>query len=89
MRCRNFEKNALKREDDANSRERLVEVERELAEVHERASGLRARWQKERGAIGQIAELKQKLEQLRFDAEQATRKGDLQRAAPPSERRAM
>jgi len=76
-----IEKNALKREDDANSRERLVEVERELAEVHERASGLRARWQKERGAIGQIAELKQKLEQLRFEAEQATRKGDLQRAA--------
>jgi ATP-dependent Clp protease ATP-binding subunit ClpB len=76
-----IEKNALKREDDVNSRERLVEVERELAEVRERAAGLRARWQKERGAIGQIAELKQKLEQLRFEAEQATRKGDLQRAA--------
>ena len=76
-----IEKNALTREDDPNSRERLVEVERELAEVKERASGLRARWQKERGAIGEIAELKQKLEQLRFEAEQATRKGDLQRAA--------
>jgi ATP-dependent Clp protease ATP-binding subunit ClpB len=71
----------LQREDDPNSRERLVAVERELAEVKELASGLRARWQKERGAIGQIAELKQKLEQLRFEAEQATRKGDLQRAA--------
>jgi len=76
-----IEKNALTREDDANSRERLKDVERELAEVKERASGLRARWQKERGAIGEIAELKQKLEQLRFEAEQATRKGDLQRAA--------
>src|SRR5476649_1515508 len=38
-----IEKNALKREDDPNSRERLVEVERELAEVKERAAGLRAR----------------------------------------------
>src|ERR1700734_3724445 len=53
-----IEKNALKREDDANSRERLIEVERDLAEVHERASGLRARWQKERGAISEIADLK-------------------------------
>jgi ATP-dependent Clp protease ATP-binding subunit ClpB len=76
-----IERNALKREDDINSKERLVEVERELAEVHETASGLRARWQKERGAIGEIASLKEKLEKLRFDAVEATRKGDLQRAA--------
>jgi ATP-dependent Clp protease ATP-binding subunit ClpB len=76
-----IEKNALQRETDMNSRERLVEVERELAEVQERATGLRARWQKERGAIGNIAALKEKLEGLRFAAEQATRKGDLQRAA--------
>ena len=76
-----IEKNALTRESDANSRERLVEVERELAEVRERAAGLRARWQKEKGAIGDIAALKEKLEALRFEAEQATRKGDLQRAA--------
>ena len=76
-----IERQALKREDDPNSRERLNEVERELAEVRERAAGLRARWQKERGAIGDIAALKEKLEALRFESEQATRKGDLQRAA--------
>ncbi len=76
-----IEKNALQRENDPNSRERLIDVERELAEVRELAAGLRARWQKERGAIGEIAALKEKLEQLRFEAEQATRKGDLQRAA--------
>jgi ATP-dependent Clp protease ATP-binding subunit ClpB len=76
-----IEANALRREKDANSKERLQAVERELAELQERASGLRARWQKERGAIGEIAALKEKLEQLRFEAEQATRKGDLQRAA--------
>ncbi len=76
-----IEKNALSRESDANSQERLHEVERELAEVGEQAAGLRARWQKERGAIGEIAALKESLEALRFQAAEATRKGDLQRAA--------
>jgi ATP-dependent Clp protease ATP-binding subunit ClpB len=76
-----IERNALKREDDVNSRERLTEVERELAEVREHAAGLRARWQKEKGAIGEIAALKERLEQMRFEAAEATRKGDLQRAA--------
>jgi ATP-dependent Clp protease ATP-binding subunit ClpB len=76
-----IERAALQREDDVNSKERLHAVERELAEVQEKVSGLRARWQKERGAIGQVAELKQKLEALRFEAEDATRKGNLQRAA--------
>jgi ATP-dependent Clp protease ATP-binding subunit ClpB len=76
-----IERNALKREDDVNSRDRLVDVERELAEVREQAAGLRARWQKEKGAIGEIAALKERLEQMRFEAVEATRKGDLQRAA--------
>jgi ATP-dependent Clp protease ATP-binding subunit ClpB len=76
-----IERAALQREDDTNSRERLHEVERELADVQENAAALRARWQKERGAIGEIAALKEKLEGLRFEAEDATRKGNLQRAA--------
>ena len=76
-----IEKQALKREQDATSQERLHEVERELAEVQEKASGLRARWQTERGAIGKVAELKATLEDLRFKAEEETRKGNLQRAA--------
>ena len=76
-----IERAALKRETDQTSRERMEIVERELAEVQEKASGLRARWQTERGAIGKIAELKQRLEKLRFDSTEETRKGDLQRAA--------
>ena len=76
-----IERNALQREDDANSRTRLEEVNRELAEVQESAAGLRARWQKERSAITDMATLKERLEQLRFEATEATRKGDLQRAA--------
>jgi ATP-dependent Clp protease ATP-binding subunit ClpB len=76
-----IERAALKREKDAASKERLEIVERELAEVKEQAAGLRARWQKERGAIGKIAELKEQLEALRFQMQEETRKGNLQRAA--------
>jgi ATP-dependent Clp protease ATP-binding subunit ClpB len=76
-----IERAALKREKDASSKERLEIVERELAEVKESAAGLRARWQKERGAIGKIAELKEQLESLRFQMQEETRKGNLQRAA--------
>src|SRR6202000_2879876 len=76
-----IERAALKREKDAGSKERLEAVERELAEVKEHSAGLRARWQKERGAIGRIAELKERLEALRFQMQEETRKGDLQRAA--------
>jgi ATP-dependent Clp protease ATP-binding subunit ClpB len=76
-----IERAALKRETDPASKERLEIVERELAEVKEKAAGLRARWQTERGAIGRIAELKETLEGLRFQAQEETRKGNLQRAA--------
>ena len=76
-----IEQAALKREKDEASRERLEAVQKELAEVREQAKALRARWQQERGAIGRIAELKTHLEALRFEAEEQTRKGNLQRAA--------
>jgi ATP-dependent Clp protease ATP-binding subunit ClpB len=76
-----IEQAALKREKDEASRERLDAVRKELAEVREQSKALRARWQQERGAIGRIAELKTHLEALRFEAEEQTRKGNLQRAA--------
>jgi ATP-dependent Clp protease ATP-binding subunit ClpB len=76
-----IERQALKRETDPTSRERMEVVERELAGVKETAAGLRARWQTERGAIGRVAELKERLEALRFQADEETRKGNLQRAA--------
>jgi ATP-dependent Clp protease ATP-binding subunit ClpB len=76
-----IEQAALKREKDSSSQARLEAVQKELAEVREKAKGLRARWQQERGAIGRIAELKTHLEALRFEAEEQTRKGNLQRAA--------
>jgi ATP-dependent Clp protease ATP-binding subunit ClpB len=76
-----IEQAALKREKDEASRERMEIVQKELAEVREKSKALRARWQQERGAIGRIAELKTHLEALRFEAEEQTRKGNLQRAA--------
>jgi len=76
-----IERAALKHEPDANSKERLGEVEKELATVKEQATALRARWQQERGAIGRVSEVKKQLEALRFDAEEQTRKGNLERAA--------
>jgi ATP-dependent Clp protease ATP-binding subunit ClpB len=76
-----IEKAALKRETDSNSRGRLEEVERELATLKEQATALRARWTTERDAISHISELKKKIEALRFEAEEQTRKGQLDRAA--------
>lgn len=76
-----IEKTALARETDDNSRDRLEAVERELAELNEKASGLRAKWQHEREAIGRITELKKQVETLRFEMEDQTRRGNYERAA--------
>jgi ATP-dependent Clp protease ATP-binding subunit ClpB len=76
-----IERAALKRETDPNSKERLEEVEREIARLREQITALRARWTKEREAINRIGELKKKIEALRFEAEEQTRRGQLDRAA--------
>ena len=76
-----IERAALKRETDKNSKERLAEVEREVADLTEKITALTARWSKEREAIGRIGELKKKIENLRLEMEEQTRKGQLERAA--------
>jgi ATP-dependent Clp protease ATP-binding subunit ClpB len=76
-----IERAALKRETDAASKERLKAVEREVAQLREQITALRARWTKEREAINRVGELKKKIEALRFEAEEQTRKGQLDRAA--------
>jgi ATP-dependent Clp protease ATP-binding subunit ClpB len=76
-----IERAALKRETDANSVERRNEVEREVAALSEEITALRARWTKEREASSRISEVKKKIEALRFEAEEQTRKGVLDRAA--------
>jgi ATP-dependent Clp protease ATP-binding subunit ClpB len=76
-----IEKQALKKEDDPNSRDRLAQIERELAEVRERSNALKATWQKEKGTIGRTRELKEKIEQLRIEEQTEERRGNLERVA--------
>jgi ATP-dependent Clp protease ATP-binding subunit ClpB len=76
-----IERTALKRETDRNSKDRLEAVVRELASLKEAATGLRARWQTERDAITRLADLKKKIEALRFEMEEQTRRGNLERSA--------
>src|SRR5215467_12857055 len=76
-----IERQALKKEDDPNSRERLAAVERELAQVREQSNILKAHWKKEKEAITRIRQLKERIEQLKIEEQQAERKGDLERVA--------
>jgi ATP-dependent Clp protease ATP-binding subunit ClpB len=76
-----IERAALKRETDKNSTERLAEVDREVEQLREKITALRARWTKERDAIARVSETKKKIEALRFEMEEQTRKGQLERAA--------
>ncbi len=76
-----IERAALKRETDSNSKERLKAVEHEIGNLREQITSLRARWTTEREAITRISEIKKKIEALRFEAEEQTRKGQLDRAA--------
>jgi ATP-dependent Clp protease ATP-binding subunit ClpB len=76
-----IEETALKKEKDKASKERRDKLQQELADLRERSSAMKARWQQEKAVISQIRELKEKIEKTRFDAERATNQGDLGRAA--------
>jgi ATP-dependent Clp protease ATP-binding subunit ClpB len=76
-----IELTSLEKETDEASEERRAAIERELAELKERASAMRAQWQSEKQAIEEISNVKQRLEEARSEAERAEREADLQRAA--------
>jgi ATP-dependent Clp protease ATP-binding subunit ClpB len=76
-----IERQALKKEDDPNSRERLEIVERELAGLREQSNALKARWKQEKSAIARISDLKEKIEKLKLDQQNATRRNDYERAS--------
>jgi ATP-dependent Clp protease ATP-binding subunit ClpB len=76
-----IEREALKKESDRASVERLKAVEREVAELRERGDVLKARWQNEKAAIGKVRELKERREQLQAELQRAQRQGQLERAA--------
>jgi len=76
-----IEREALKKEKDAASKDRLAKVERELADYNETADGLKARWQKEKDAIAKQRALKESIDAVKVEMEQAEREYDLNRAA--------
>ncbi len=75
-----IEREALRKETDVASRERLATLEGELAGLEEQSAGLTARWQAEKDKIGAEAKLKEQLDAARIALDQAQRQGDLGRA---------
>ncbi len=76
-----IELTSLGRESDVASLARREAIERELADLREQSSAMKAQWQSEKDAIRGISQVKQRLEQARAEAERAERDADLQRAA--------
>jgi len=76
-----IEKQALKKEDDPNSKERLGIIDKELAEIREKSTALKANWKREKDLIAQQRQLKEKIEQLKIEEQSEERKGNLQRVA--------
>ena len=89
-----IEREALSKEADAASRQRLEKLEEELSEIEARSREMTDRWKAEKAKIGQAAQAREALERLRAELTTAQRNGDLQRASeiaygeiPPLERR--
>src|SRR5262244_3843135 len=76
-----IEREALKKETDPASRQRLEKLEKELAELRSKADALRAQWQAEKQAVQRLRSLREQIEQTRIEIEQAERQYDLNRAA--------
>jgi ATP-dependent Clp protease ATP-binding subunit ClpB len=75
-----IEREALKRETDKASRDRLVGLEKELGDLEEESGVLTARWLEEKKSVADVQSLKEKLDAARQDVEVAQRKGDFGRA---------
>jgi len=75
-----IEREALKKETDRASKDRLGALEKELAELEQRSAELTARWQAEKSKLGEVQTLKEQLDQARHELQVAQRQGDLSRA---------
>jgi ATP-dependent Clp protease ATP-binding subunit ClpB len=76
-----IERQALAKETDRSSRERLDALTAELAQLREKSSGMKLHWHRERDIIGSIRSIKEKIEGVRAEEQNAERAGDLGRAA--------
>ncbi|MGP8231254.1 MAG: ATP-dependent chaperone ClpB [Methylovirgula sp.] len=75
-----IEQEALKKETDTASKERLQKLEKELAEAEEKSAALTSRWKAEKDKLGSAQKLKEQLEAARIELLQAQRRGEYQRA---------
>lgn len=76
-----MERLSLEKESDPGSKERLIRLEKELADLKEEQSSLNARWQTEKQAIEQIRSIREEIEQVNIEISQAERDYDLSKAA--------
>jgi ATP-dependent Clp protease ATP-binding subunit ClpB len=76
-----IERQALKRDSDKASKERLSRLEREIADLRAQSDELKAHWKQEKEAIQRLRALKEKIEATKVEEQQAQRHGDLNRAA--------
>ena len=76
-----MERQALKKEKDPASKERLKKLEKELAGLKEKSNALKAEWQKEKAIIDEQRKWKAELDQLRTELERAQRRGELAKAS--------
>jgi ATP-dependent Clp protease ATP-binding subunit ClpB len=76
-----IERQALTKEHDKASKERLHKVERDIADFREKTAGMKVHWQQEKENIKTIRDMKERMEKTRFEAERATKEGNLARAA--------
>jgi ATP-dependent Clp protease ATP-binding subunit ClpB len=76
-----IERQALRKETDEHSRERLAQLEKELGGLREESDGLKAHWQTEKDAIGRIRKQKEEIERLKTEEQRFERAGDLSRVA--------
>jgi ATP-dependent Clp protease ATP-binding subunit ClpB len=76
-----IERQALLHESDAHSKERLKQLEVELATLREESNGRKAQWQVEKDAVAKIRKLKEQIEQLKAEEQRLERAGDLARVA--------
>ncbi len=76
-----IERQALLKESDAHSKERRAQIEKELGTLKEQSSGMKARWQSEKDAIGKSRKLKERIEQLKAEEQRYERSGELAKVA--------
>ena len=73
-----IEREAIKREDD---KEKIAQLDKEIAELKEQEHSFRAKWEGERGLVNKIQQDKQEIEQLKYEADRAEREGNYERVA--------